>query len=68
VASLQQTKKEKNMPEVPSVVTVKKFLEHNAQPISMAEMTTFWKSLTEDEKTEYRNTVAKWDGSSTFIQ
>ena len=50
-----------------TVVHISKFLAHNAQPIPMSEMQTFWKSLSEEEKQDYRNSVAKWDVKSTYI-
>lgn len=54
--------------ENPSVVDIKNFLQHGSStPISMNEMQTFWKSLTEDEKTDYRKSVSKWDGKSEFV-
>ena len=54
--------------ETITVVDVKKFFDHGStHPVQMAEMTVFWKSLTEDEKNEYRAAVGKWDKQSFFI-
>lgn len=35
------------------IVAIKKFLERDSLKISMAEMSEFWKSLTDDEKTQF---------------
>lgn len=41
------------------VAALKTFLEKGQRPISMQEMTEFWKSLTQDEKTEYTTYAEK---------
>ena len=35
--------------------------------VSMGEFGNFWKSCTEEEKSEFREAIAKWDGTSEYI-
>jgi hypothetical protein len=39
-----------------SVMDLKKYLSTPDRPVSMQEMTEFWKSLTDEEKQEFRRT------------
>jgi len=67
-ASQIKKEKRKNMPNPITVVDVKKFFDcGTSHPVTLGEMTSFWKSLTEDEKNEYRASVEKWDGTSFYI-
>lgn len=38
-----------------SMTEIRAFLNDPRKPLSMAEFSEFWKSLTEDEKTEFKN-------------
>jgi hypothetical protein len=38
-----------------SITDIKKFLSENAEPVTMAEMSEFWNSLSDKEKAEFRN-------------
>lgn len=52
----------------PTVVDVKRFLEHDTgMEIKLQEMSTWWKTLTDSEKAEFRASVATWDERSHFI-
>lgn len=42
-----------------SIVDIKKYLSTPEKPITNAEFTSFWNSLTEEEKQEYKNTELK---------
>ncbi len=38
-----------------SLVEIRKYLETPDRPLPMKEFTDFWRSLSEEEKTEYKN-------------
>lgn len=38
-----------------SMTQIREFLSTPEKPVSMAEFSEFWKSLSEDEKNEYKN-------------
>ena len=42
-----------------SIVDIKKYLATPERPITNAEFTSFWNSLTEEEKQEFKNTELK---------
>lgn len=45
------------MPESENtIIDLKKYLSTEENPLSMAEFNEFWKSLSEEEKTEYKTT------------
>ena len=35
--------------------------------VSLAEMSEFWKACTDEEKTQFKAEIARWDGHSEFI-
>lgn len=41
---------------MPNINELKKYLGTDERPVDMQEMNDFWKSLTEDEKKEFKNT------------
>lgn len=55
-------------PKTITVIDVKRFLEHGAEPIKLQEMAAFWKLLSDDEKNDFRDSVARWDGQSEFTK
>ena len=42
-----------------SIVDIKKYLATPEKPVTNAEFTNFWNSLTEEEKQEYKKTELK---------
>jgi hypothetical protein len=42
-----------------SIVDIKKYLSTPEKPITNAEFTSFWNSLTEEEKQEFKKTELK---------
>lgn len=49
--NLTENEKEQN-----SIQDIRKFLSTPENPVSIADFTEFWKSLTDEEKEEYKNT------------
>lgn len=45
-----------NEKEQNSIQDIRKFLSTPENPVSIADFTEFWKSLTDEEKEEYKNT------------
>lgn len=39
-----------------SIVDIKKFLSTEERPVSMSEFNEFWKTLTDEEKAEFKKT------------
>jgi hypothetical protein len=46
---------------------LRKFLSGTRGEVSLPEFTSFWKSLEDAEKTEYRTAIEGWDGKSEFV-
>ncbi len=42
-----------------SMQDIRRFLTNSERPVTMAEFSEFWKSLTEEEKAEYKNADLK---------
>jgi hypothetical protein len=46
---------------------MRNFFAHKSREVTLAEFTSFWKSLSEDDKNEFRTAVTNWDGTSEFL-
>ena len=47
---------QQTLPKINSIADIRKFLATEERPVTMEEFTEFWTSLTDAEKTEFRNT------------
>jgi hypothetical protein len=46
---------------------MRNFFASGSREVSLAEFTGFWKTLSNEDKDEFRNAVQSWDGKSEFL-
>jgi hypothetical protein len=49
------------------ITALRKFLS-GSREIQLLEFTMFWKSLSNEDKTEFKTAIESWDGKSEFLQ
>jgi hypothetical protein len=49
------------------ILRLRQFFASGGREVTLPEMTGFYKTLSDEEKAEYKRAIESWDGASEFI-
>ena len=54
--------------ETKPIVALTNFFSYPGRPCTLKEFQEFWKSVSNEEREEFRQAIQKWDGESEFVK